>query len=87
MKVGEVEVVAANERNPGEIARYLWEAIPPEAGMFEMPEAPLTRVTALAVGDVIIRLTASDGLYQMIAECRTSIIEGQDSAVELRNWS
>jgi len=69
LMVGEMVEVRANEMNPGAIATYHWEVIPLTAGKFTNPAANNTTFQALEEGEVIIRLTASDGLYQSIATC------------------
>lgn len=83
LEVGESGMVWANEQNPGEIPTYLWEAVPSEAGTFGDSSAPSTKFKALKTGEVVIRLTASDRLYQVISECRMTVIEPVDVAVSL----
>jgi hypothetical protein len=73
MQVGESRQVFANEQNPGAIARYLWEVFPPDRGSFSNATLPDPRFQALKEGEVVLRLTASDGLYQVISECRTRV--------------
>lgn len=73
MRVGDSRDVTANEENPGAIARYLWEAIPADAGTFANPRTKDTRFQALKEGEVTLRLTASDGLYQAVSDCRTTV--------------
>jgi hypothetical protein len=73
LRVGESGPVRANEENPGAIATYLWEVFPPEAGVFADPTAPNTTFEALVEVDVVIRLTASDGLFQVVSECSTQV--------------
>jgi hypothetical protein len=73
LRVGESGEVHANEQNPGGMPSYLWEAIPADAGTFANPQAPDTTFQALTEGDVLLRLTASDGLYYVISECPTHI--------------
>jgi len=77
LRVGESGVVLANEQNTGAIARYFWEVIPPGVGRFTDPLAPSTTFEALAEGEAILRLTASDGLYQVISQCQTRVIAGE----------
>jgi len=84
LEVGQLGTVMANEQNPGEIPTYLWEAFPADAGTFDDPTAPKTGFLAQKEGEVVIRLTASDGLYQMIAECRTTVVPSADVAVSLQ---
>lgn len=74
--VGDAGPVAANERDPGGIPSYLWEVIPSDAGTFGSPAAADTTFTAQRAGPATIRLTASDGLFQVVADCTTQIIEG-----------
>ena len=83
LAVGESGRVAANELNPGEIATYLWQAFPSNAGSFADPSQPTTTFQAERTGEVVIRLTASDGLYQVISSCVTSIVESAEVAVSL----
>jgi hypothetical protein len=73
LQVGESGEVIANQLNPGAIAVYLWEAIPAVAGRFASPTAPNTTFQALEEGDVTIRLTAGDGLYQVISQCQIHV--------------
>lgn len=83
LRVGETGTVLANERNSGSVARYLWEAFPASAGTFANPQAAVTTFQALEEGVVTLRLTASDGLYQMIDECTVVISGSLDLAVSL----
>ena len=76
LAVGESGTVAANEQNPGAIPNYLWQVFPPDAGTFTDPQVPVTEFTALKEGEVVIRLTAGDGIYQVVSACTTHI-EGQ----------
>jgi hypothetical protein len=69
MRVGETRPVVANVVNPGAIARYDWQAFPANRGRFANPNAADTTFQALGEGEVIVRLTASDGLYQVISDC------------------
>jgi len=73
LAIGQSGPVAANETNPGAIATYFWEVSPSQAGTFADPELPSTTFEALAAGNAVIRLTASDGLFMDVAECRTLI--------------
>ena len=73
LRVGESGEVHANEQNPGGMPTYLWEVIPADAGTFANPQAPDTTFQALKEGDVLLRLTASDGLYFAISQCPTHI--------------
>jgi hypothetical protein len=84
LKVGDSGTVRANQMNPGEIATYLWEVFPPDAGTFADETAPETTFQAQREVDVVIRLTASDGLYQVISQCSTRIRGGADAAVSLQ---
>ena len=81
--VGGLGEVAANEKNPGAIATYLWEVFPPDSGTFADPSRPITTFEALREGEVVIRLTASDGLWQMISACTTRISGQAPVAVSL----
>lgn len=79
LAVGESGPVQANEVNPGAIATYLWEAFPATAGSFADPTMPTTSFEAITEGDVTLRLTASDGLYQVISTCVTRILDDTTS--------
>jgi hypothetical protein len=83
LRVGESGPVMAHEMNPGAIARYQWQVIAPELGRFQSPTAPNTTFQALAEGDATIRLTASDGLFQVMADCSTRIRGMAELAVAL----
>lgn len=83
MRVGESREVFANETNPGAIATYRWEVFPITAGTFSNPTNPNTRFQALREGDALLRLTASDGLYQVISECHTQVQGFVNVAVRL----
>ena len=76
LAVGESGTVAANEQNPGAIPTYLWQVFPPDAGTFTNPQELVTEFQALKEGEVVIRLTAGDGLYQVVSACTTRI-QGQ----------
>lgn len=84
LEVGQSATVMANEQNPGEIPTYAWEAFPADAGTFDDSSAPNTSFLAQKEGEVILKLTASDGLYQMIAKCRTTVVPSVDVAVSLQ---
>ena len=73
LKVGESAPLLAAEINPGAIAKYLWEVVPPQVGRVTDPTKPSTMFEALTEGDAVIRLTASDGLYQVISQCQTRV--------------
>lgn len=74
LEAGESRTVKANETNPGAIPTYLWEVFPADAGTFVDPSAPETMFQATKEGDATIRLTAADGLYQVVGECQTLVI-------------
>jgi len=73
LQVGESAPLLANEINPGAIAKYLWEVIPPQLGQVTDPTKPSTMFKATSEGEAVIRLTASDGLYQVISQCQTRV--------------
>jgi hypothetical protein len=73
LRVGESAPLLANEINPGAIAKYLWEVVPPQVGQVTDPTKPSTTFKAVSEGDAVIRLTASDGLYQVISQCQTRV--------------
>ena len=83
LAVGESGAVRANETNPGAIPTYLWEVFPSSAGEFTAPDAPVTTFQAKEPGDVTIRLTAADGLYQVVSECHATVTEAEGVAVSL----
>lgn len=73
LRVGESGTVHANEKDAGAIPTYRWEVFPSDAGVFEDSTATETAFEARKEVDVVIRLTASDGLYQVISQCSTRI--------------
>lgn len=83
LRVGESGNVRANELTPGAIATYLWEVFPAEAGTFSNASQPNTSFEAAMEGTATLRLTASDGLFQVIDECTTTIsgVEGAGVAM------
>ena len=85
MEVGESDQLLSNVENPGAIAMYRWRIFTPDSakGEFDDPLAPNPVFTALAPGTVILRLAASDGLWEAISECTTVIVESTEQAVDL----
>ena len=83
MVVGESGTLKANQKNEGGIPKYLWEAIPAEAGTIAEADQPTTTFVAEATGKVAFRLTARDGLFQAISECSTEVITFANIAVIL----
>jgi len=83
LEVGQSGEVFSNVENPGAAARYRWEAIPSGAGVFADASAADTRFSARAAGRAFLRLTASDGLFQVISECETNIVPSDEVVVEL----
>jgi len=79
LTVGESGPIVANQRDEGGIPTYLWEVFPGTAGTVAAPVVPSTTFTAAEEGVVTLRLTASDGLYQMIAECTTNVVAADDT--------
>jgi len=73
VEVGEAVELAANERNPGAIATYQWEVVPADAGTFDDADSKDVSFEGDNSGEAVIRLTASDGLFVSIAECRVRI--------------
>lgn len=73
LEVGQVGALIANEENTGAIATYLWEAVPAGRVDIDDPESAETTFEALRAGQVQFTLTASDGLFQMIDTCTTTI--------------
>lgn len=71
--VGDSHEFQANERTPGAIATYFWEVSPAAAGAFDDEESKDPTFEAEQAGAAVIRLIASDGLFQVIAECRVQI--------------
>ena len=73
LQVDESGPLVANESNGGAIAKYLWEVIPPEIGEVADKTKPSTTFKAIKEGEAVIRLTASDGLFQVTSECQTRV--------------
>jgi len=73
LAVGDTGTVAANPTTPGAIATYRWEVSPTTAGSFDDTTTPTTMFTALAAGTATITVFASDGLFQDVRACRTTI--------------
>ncbi len=73
LRVGDTGEVRANGANAGAIATHLWEVFPTDAGSFADPDAANTTFLAEAEGGVVIRLTASDGIWQVVEQCATTI--------------
>ncbi|MDO8632496.1 MAG: hypothetical protein Q7R41_18595 [Phycisphaerales bacterium] len=73
ISVGDTGDLAANEVDPGAIPTYLWEAFPTAAVQIADSAVPTTTFEAMANGEVTFRLTASDGLFQVVDTCRTQI--------------
>ncbi|UCE60598.1 MAG: hypothetical protein JSU63_02375 [Phycisphaerales bacterium] len=80
---GESGPVKANQHNEGAIAKYTWEVFPSDAGAIEDPAIPATMFEAVEVGEVTIRLTASDGLYQVISQCVTEVVSFTEVTLSL----
>lgn len=83
LEVGQSGTVWANEEDPGAVPTYLWEAVPSDAGTFDDPAAPVTSFQASKEGEVTIRLTATDGLFQAVSQCQISVITGAIAVVSL----
>jgi hypothetical protein len=83
LRVGESGTLQANESNPGAIPTYKWEAVPSDAVAVESPAASATKIEALKAGEVLIRLTAGDSLFQVVSECRLVIIQAGNVTVSL----
>lgn len=73
LAVGESDQLFAQAQNAGAIAAFRWEVIPPQAGEIDNPEATDPIFTAREEGLTFLRLTASDGLFQVVSECSTQI--------------
>ncbi len=80
---GESGPVKANQHNEGAIAKYSWEVFPSSAGTIAAPDTPATMFEAAELGEVTIRLTASDGLYQVISQCVTEVVPFTEVTVSL----
>jgi hypothetical protein len=76
LAVGESGVVDANERNPGEIPTYSWSVFPFDAGTIEAPDEARTMFTAAKAGQAVLRITATDGIFMVQADCRTLVVAG-----------
>lgn len=83
LEVGASGSVWANEKNPGAIPIYQWEAVPSDAGTFADATVPNTDFTAAKEGAVVIRLMASDGLFRFLGECHLTVVAPGDVAVSL----
>lgn len=81
--VGESGVVRANEENPGAIPTYNWEAIPTNGGTFANPTLATTAFQADREGEVKLRVTAADGLFQAVEECRVFVVATGQVVVNL----
>lgn len=75
LAVGEAGTVAANARDAGAAPDYLWEVFPETAGTFADATRPTTTFTPDLAGDAIIRLTASDQLFQVVTQCVTHVAD------------
>ena len=75
LEVGESGAVRANAVNPGAIPTYQWEVIPSSAGTLANSTVANTAFSASEVGVVTLRLTAADGLFQMIDECDIVVLD------------
>lgn len=69
LQVGETGNVSANAQQPGAVPTYSWEVIPAGAGTFGDPTAADTTFVPSQNGTVLVRITASDGLFLSIAQC------------------
>lgn len=74
LDIGESGVVRAQATNTGPFPIYSWEVVPASAGTLGDSSLPVTQFSASEPGHVILRLTASDGMFQVISECGTRII-------------
>lgn len=74
LDIGESGVVRAQATNTGPFPIYSWEVVPAGAGTLTDSSLPVTQFSASEPGHVILRLTASDGMFQVISECSTRII-------------
>jgi hypothetical protein len=83
LEVGESVTIKANETNPGAIPTYKWQVSPADAGTFDPTDAAETSFTAAKPGDATVRLTAADGLFQVIEECQITVAEAGDVVVSL----
>ncbi len=81
--VGDSGTLKANEKDEGAVPKYEWKVLPETAGTIAEPTEPSTTFTAKAAGKATFRLTARDGLYQVISECSTRIITLASIAVTL----
>jgi hypothetical protein len=75
LRIGESGEVRANEVDPGAIPTYLWQVNPPNGGVFANPASANTTFQPRVEGEVIVRLTASDSIFQVIDTC-TILVEG-----------
>ena len=78
LRVGDGGTVDANVQDPGAIPKYLWQVIPSDMATLDEPESPTTTFTASAAGEATFRLTASDGIFQVVSECSTMVTAAVD---------
>ncbi|HNQ23462.1 MAG TPA: hypothetical protein PKK06_10245 [Phycisphaerae bacterium] len=83
LRVGETIGLLANPTNPGAIPSYQWMVLPSSAGIFANARAENTTFQALREGQIIIRLAASDGLYQDVESCVVTVAGVVGLAVSL----
>jgi|GEM_PF-2444644 len=83
LTVGESGQLLSGVKNPGEIATYQWQVLPSSGGEFDDARIPDPTFTAKEPGLTFLRLTASDGLWQVISECTTQIVESTEILIQL----
>ena len=83
LEAGTSAPLQANAQQPGAIPEYLWEILPADAGTIASPDQPNTTIQALREGEAVVRLTASDGLFQVINECAVTIVGDAQVAVTI----
>jgi len=74
LEVGQTGQLLSGASNAGQIATFLWEVVPADAGDIGDPEEPDTTFTAERVGTATLTLTASDGLFLVSSDCETQIV-------------
>ncbi len=83
LAIGQEGTVSGNPITPGAVPTYQWEVIPQSAGRFTDANAASTTFEADLEGEALIRLTASDGLYLAVGECRTLIAPSSTPVVDV----
>lgn len=73
LTVGETGRLLSNVKNAGQSASFQWDVTPTDIGQISQPTTADPDFTALKPGTATLKLTASDGLFQVISQCETVI--------------